>query len=99
MTLAIQQFLQQGREQLAEHVAYVQNRIVELSTFGKQLMEQNQAQEAAIEKVAEAVNALGRTGTTCRFSQWQFNMLTMTTACRRWLDWFVPYSTTISSRN
>ncbi len=59
MTLALQQFLQQGREPLAERVAYVQNRIVELSTFGKKLMEQSQAQEAAIEKVAEAVNALG----------------------------------------
>jgi CpXC motif protein len=59
MTLALQQFVQQGREALAERTAYIQNRIVELSTFGKQLVEQTQAQEEAIKQVAEDVNALG----------------------------------------
>lgn len=59
MTMILQQFLQQGREPLAEQVAYVQNRIVELSSYGAQLMEQNRAQEAAIAEVAEQINGLG----------------------------------------
>ncbi len=59
MTMVIQQLLGDGREQVAEQVAYIQNQIVELSTFGQTLMEQNQAQEAVIAEVADAVNALG----------------------------------------
>ncbi len=59
MTLVIQQLLGEGRQQVAEQLAYVQSRIVELSTFGQQLAQQAQAQEATIAEVAEAVNALG----------------------------------------
>lgn len=59
MTLVIQQVLGEGRQQVAEQLAYVQSRIVELSTFGQQLAQQAQAQEATIAEVAETVNALG----------------------------------------
>ncbi|MCA0453358.1 MAG: CpXC domain-containing protein [Chloroflexi bacterium] len=69
MTLVIQQLLGEGREQVAEQVAYIQNQIVELSTFGKQLMEQSQAQEAVIAEVADAVNALGQGANRADFLQ------------------------------
>jgi len=59
MTMVIQQLLGEGREQIAEQIAYIQNQIVEMSSFGKQLMEQNQAQEAIIAEVADEVNTLG----------------------------------------
>jgi hypothetical protein len=59
MTLVIQQVLGEGRQQMAEQLAYVQSRIVEHSTFGQQLAQQAQAQEATIAEVAETVNALG----------------------------------------
>lgn len=59
MTMVIQQLLNEGREQVAEQVAYIQNQIVELSTFGKELMAQREAQEEVIAEVADAVNALG----------------------------------------
>lgn len=83
MTLALQQFLQQGREPLAERVAYVQNCIVELSSFGKKLMEQSQAQEAAIEKVAEAVNALGEQAQPADFLKLAIEYMDDETACKR----------------
>lgn len=69
MTLVIQQLLSEGREQAAEQVAYIQNQIVELSTFGKTLIEQNQAQEAVITEVADAVNALGAEANRADFLQ------------------------------
>ncbi|MBL8116066.1 MAG: CpXC domain-containing protein [Anaerolineae bacterium] len=59
MTLLIQQFLNEGREQVAEQVAAVQNLIVELSTFGRQLIHESQEQEAVVAEVANQINALG----------------------------------------
>ncbi len=69
MTMVIQQLLGEGREQVAEQVAYIQNQIVELSTFGQKLLEQNQAQEAVIAEVADAVNALGAEAKRADFLQ------------------------------
>lgn len=63
MSLVIQQFLQQGRQNVAERVAMIQNAIVELSSFGKSLIEQSEQQELAIAEVAEQVNALGENAT------------------------------------
>jgi len=59
MTLLIQQFLNEGREQVAEQVAAVQNLIVELSTFGQKLIHESQEQEAVVAEVANQINALG----------------------------------------
>lgn len=60
MTMVIQQFAAEGRVQAAERVAEIQNRVVELSTFGKELLEQSRLQEAVVAEVAEAINALGQ---------------------------------------
>jgi hypothetical protein len=59
MTLVIQQLLGEGQQAAAEQLAFVQSRIIELSTYGQQLAQRAQAQEAIIAEVAEAVNALG----------------------------------------
>ncbi|MBL8162184.1 MAG: CpXC domain-containing protein [Anaerolineae bacterium] len=59
MTMIIQQFAGEGRVQVAERVAEIQNRVVELSTFGKELLEQSRMQETVVAEVAEAINALG----------------------------------------
>lgn len=69
MSLVVQQFLQQGRQDAAERVAMLQNAIVELSTFGQSLIEQNQQQEMAIAEVAEQVNAMGEDATRADFLQ------------------------------
>lgn len=59
MTLLLQQFVQQGREPLAERIAIVQTRILELSTFGQEVIKKQQSQEETIAQVAEAINNLG----------------------------------------
>lgn len=59
ITLLAQRMLQEGRQALAERLVMMQNQIVELSSFGQQLMERARVQEAVIEQVAEDVNALG----------------------------------------
>lgn len=59
LTLLAQRMLQEGRQALAERMVMLQNRIVELSSFGKQVMERARVQEEVIEQVAEDVNALG----------------------------------------
>ena len=69
MSMVIQQLLGEGREQVAEQIAYIQNQIVELSTFGKKLLEQSQAQEAVIAEVADEVNKLGAEAQRADFLQ------------------------------
>jgi hypothetical protein len=59
MTLMTQQVAQDGRPDVAEQLLALQGRIAELSTFGRQLIEQELHQEAVVREVADAVNALG----------------------------------------
>lgn len=59
MTLLAQRMLQEGRQGLAERLVQVQNHIVELSSFGKELVERARVQEEVIQQVADDVNALG----------------------------------------
>jgi len=59
MSLMTQQIAQDGRADLAEQMLQVQSRIAELSTFGRQLIEQEINQEVAVRDVAETINALG----------------------------------------
>jgi len=59
MTLMIQRIAQDGRPDVAEQMLEVQGRIAELSTFGRQLIEQEVNQEAVVREVADAINQLG----------------------------------------
>ncbi len=59
MSLMTQQIAQDGRVDLAEQMLQIQSRIAELSTFGRQLIEQEINQEVAVRDVAEAINVLG----------------------------------------
>lgn len=59
MSLLAQRMLQEGRQALAERLVMVQNHIVELSSFGQQLVERARVQEEVIQQVADEVNALG----------------------------------------
>ncbi|MBZ0281214.1 MAG: CpXC domain-containing protein [Anaerolineae bacterium] len=63
MTLIIQQLAAEGREGAVEQIIEIQNRIVELSTFGKELLEENRLQEEIVAAVASDVNALGQGAT------------------------------------
>jgi hypothetical protein len=69
MTLLIQQLLNEGRDAVAEQVAAVQNKIVQHSTFGQGLIQQSQAQEAAIAEVSDEVNGLGEAAERADFLQ------------------------------
>jgi hypothetical protein len=60
MTLITQQLLQEGRQDVAQHLVEVQGAIAQLSSFGQQLLEQSRVQEEVVREVAEAVNALGQ---------------------------------------
>jgi hypothetical protein len=48
-----------GRRELAEQALALREKLVELSTVGKDLMQRAAVQEAAIQEVAQALNALG----------------------------------------
>ncbi|MEZ4666794.1 MAG: CpXC domain-containing protein [Anaerolineae bacterium] len=69
MSLLIQQLASQGQEAVARQLAEVQNQIIELSTFGRELIQQNENQEAAIAEVADEVNSLGEDATRADFLQ------------------------------
>jgi CpXC protein len=55
-----QRAMQEGRSDLAERLLMVQNRVAELSTFGKELIAQSQMQEEVVREVAQAIDNLGR---------------------------------------
>jgi|FLYN01.1.fsa_nt_gi hypothetical protein len=59
MTLMMQQLAQDGRPDVAQQLLDAQSRIAELSTFGRQLIEQELNQEAVVREVADAINQLG----------------------------------------
>lgn len=69
MSLLIQQLAGQGQDVVARQLVEVQNQIVQLSTFGKELIQQSENQEAAIAEVADEVNALGQDATRADFLQ------------------------------
>ncbi len=55
-----QRAMQEGRSDLAERLLMVQNRVAELSTFGKELIAQSQLQEEIVQEVAQAIEGLGQ---------------------------------------
>jgi hypothetical protein len=60
MNLIARQILQEGRQDVAAHIIEVQSQLVQLSSFGQGLLEQNRLQEDTVREVAEAINALGQ---------------------------------------
>jgi hypothetical protein len=59
MTLMGQRLLQEGQRDAAEQIARTQQAVVQLSTFGQQLLQQSQAQEEIVRQVAMDVQGLG----------------------------------------
>ncbi len=59
MSLVAQQYMDEGRADMADHVLTVQQKIAELSTVGKDLIQQSMAQEQMIQNVAQELQALG----------------------------------------
>lgn len=55
-----QRAAQEGRPDLAERLLTLQNQVAELSTFGRQLIEQSQIQQTVVREVASALDALGQ---------------------------------------
>lgn len=58
MVMFIQRMMEDGRMDVAQRIAYIQNRIVELSTTGKKLLAEQEDQARAIEEVTEDLNTL-----------------------------------------
>jgi len=54
-----QRAMQEGRSDLAERLLMLQNRVAELSTFGRELIAQSQMQEEIVREVAESIDKLG----------------------------------------
>jgi hypothetical protein len=63
MTLLAQRMAQSGQLQAAQQIIMRQAEIAELSTFGQQLVQVQQAQEAVVREVAEIIEALGENAT------------------------------------
>lgn len=59
MSLMAQRYMQEGRQDLAEEVLLVQQRIAELSTVGKDLIKQTELQEEVVREVAQLLQSLG----------------------------------------
>lgn len=59
MTLLAQRMAQSGQMQAAQQIIMRQAEIAELSSFGQQLVQAQQAQEAVVREVAETIEALG----------------------------------------
>jgi hypothetical protein len=54
-----QRALQENRPDLAQRIMEVQSQVAEFSTFGQELIAQNEMQEELVESVADDLNALG----------------------------------------
>jgi hypothetical protein len=67
MTLMGQRMLQEGQREAAEQIAMTQQALVQLSTFGQQLMQASQAQEEIVRQVAADVQGLGQNATRSDF--------------------------------
>ena len=63
MTGIAENALQEGRQNVAQHVLSVRDRLIELSTAGQEAVEIAAAQEQAVEEVIEALEGLGETPT------------------------------------
>ncbi|MCB9457216.1 MAG: hypothetical protein H6671_14620 [Anaerolineaceae bacterium] len=59
MTMIAQRTLEEGHQNLAHQILETQNQIVELSSYGQQMIAQSQLQEVIVQEVVEAINAIG----------------------------------------
>jgi hypothetical protein len=59
LTLMAQRVAQDGRPDVAQQIIETQGRVAELSTFGQQMIQQEQVQDEIVAEVAEAINQLG----------------------------------------
>jgi hypothetical protein len=59
MSLMAQRYMQEGRQELADEVLLVQQRIAELSTVGQDLIKQTELQEGLVREVAQLLQGLG----------------------------------------
>ena len=63
LSLMGQRVMQDGQQQMASHLMAIQQVMLEHSTFGKKIMEQQQQQDSAIQEVAERLGKLGESVT------------------------------------
>jgi hypothetical protein len=59
MTMMAQRVLQSGRPDIAQQIMEMQQRVVEESTFGQELIRQNEVREQIVRDVAEDIRAMG----------------------------------------
>ena len=59
ITLLVQRMLQEGQKDMAEHLVNIQNQLMGLTTYGRQLAERVQAQEAILQQVSADLQSLG----------------------------------------
>jgi hypothetical protein len=67
MTVMAQRMLQDGQPQIAEHILATQGALVELSSYGKELAQHQEAQEETVREIAEEINAIGPQATRSDF--------------------------------
>lgn len=67
MSMMLQQLLQQGQQQIAERMVDVQDVLLETTSYGRELREQEEAQEDAINEVAQAIRSLTEDATVDDF--------------------------------
>ncbi|PJF20830.1 MAG: hypothetical protein CUN56_14195, partial [Phototrophicales bacterium] len=58
MTMMVQRVLQEGRQDVAQQILGIQSRIVELSTYGQNLIAQQEAQQRVVEEVIKELEQL-----------------------------------------
>lgn len=58
MSIIAQRYMQEGRQELAQQVLQVQEQIAQLSTVGKELIQQSEQQEVLVREVAEELQGL-----------------------------------------
>lgn len=59
LALMAQRMAESGQMELAKRIVMVQTRLADLSTFGQAMQQQQQAQEAIVQQVAEDIERLG----------------------------------------
>ncbi len=59
MSLMAQRMVQEGRPDIAERVIALQQRLVELSTYGQEMIQKAQVQEQVLHEIAAKLQALG----------------------------------------
>jgi hypothetical protein len=59
LSMLAQRMLEDGQPNIAQHILTVQSEVAEQSTFGKELIQQQQEQQRIVEEIAETIQRLG----------------------------------------